>query len=496
VTRKSLFYQSKPSMSRHLANVCAVIAAWSLPALAMERPKLMVLPFVALEGAEGAATSKFNALVVEALKKRTDRVEVVGAAPSVRQPGPERLPAAKAPSAQALSALEAGRRAFDDLLFEDAVRDLRSGLDNLLSDPATCDFELVLDAQTKLAVAFFRMGEEMAAKAVLNELARLAPNHDLSPGYPPAFVREFAKAKKRLEKQPKGSISVDGPPGSTVFLDGRDLGMVPVLEEGVPLGLHFVRVEGSKGARFGQTVEVRSSGTKVKAVFAPAAASVPATALPDPRIGASLDEGTRDRVAMYARAAHVEYVVVAGVSPWADGQLVATAALFSLSRAGFSTLAPQIFDEGVLTANTEAFRLSEEICASVVAFGALAGLPLPLASRPKTAVAKPERPNVDPLDVAAPPARRVASLPRDAEVGAQPELRLRVLEHTSTVADDIDAKLSRDDAQVATAEVKSKGIPPWVWVVTGAAVAGAAVGGYFGYRALTTPVTGVVTATW
>jgi hypothetical protein len=40
-------------------------------------------------------------------------------------------------------------------------------------------------------------------------------------------------------------------------------------------------------------------------------------------------------------------------------------------------------------------------------------------------------------------------------------------------------------------------VPVWVWVVTGVVVAaGVGVGGYFGYTAITRPVSGTVTATW
>jgi len=41
----------------------------------------------------------------------------------------------------------------------------------------------------------------------------------------------------------QGYITVNSEPPGTVFIDGRDVGSVPVIEEPVPVGRHTIRVE-------------------------------------------------------------------------------------------------------------------------------------------------------------------------------------------------------------------------------------------------------------
>jgi hypothetical protein len=288
-------------MSRLNLLVCAFVAAASLTAHA-QKPRVVIVPFATGEGASETAAKKCHGLLTEELKTRSDVLELV-TPPQTSKPAPPPPPpsaggGAKGPSAEAVAALDAGKKAFDDLRFEDAVASLRKGIDAHLADPATADYEGVTDAYVKLAAAAFRMGEEKDAKAALLELARFSPTYVLPPGFPPVFQREFDKAKKRLEKQPKGSISIEGPAGSTAFLDGRDLGMVPVLEENVPGGAHFVKVEGTKGERFGQTVNLTGGVVKVKASFGGGGdrtvVTPKAAGLADPAIAMMIDEATQE----------------------------------------------------------------------------------------------------------------------------------------------------------------------------------------------------------
>ncbi len=150
------------------------------------------------------------------------------------------------------------------------------------------------EALVSIAVAQFRMGEEKGAQAALGTIARLDAAYKLPEGkFPPVFVREFEKAKKKVEKAAKGSISVDGPPGATAFVNGRDLGMVPAVDENLAIGTHHVVVEGTRGERFGQTVEVKGGTVKVRGVFSGAGSSAasPSASVtaPDPRVSATLD---------------------------------------------------------------------------------------------------------------------------------------------------------------------------------------------------------------
>lgn len=486
-------FSLKPS-----AVVCGLVVSLSLSAYA-QKPKVVVVPFAAGDGASETATSKFTSLFVDELKTRGDVLELVTppttkAAPPVAAPSAPTGSASKGPNPEAVAALEAGRKAFEDLRFEDAVAGLRKGIDGLLADPATADIEAVTDAYVKLAAASFRMGEEKDAKAALLDLARIGgPEYQMPPGFPPVFQREFEKAKKRLEKAPKGSLSIEGPPGATAYVDGRDLGMVPVLEENVSGGPHYVKVEGGRSERFGQVVQVTGGVVKVKASFGGAGERQVVTAkagVADPAISATIDNDTQNRLLAYVKAAGADYAFVGYVYKTSDSQLTAGTALFNPKKTAFTTLTPVAFDTDVLTANTEAYKLADDLTKKLTAFGAVASLPINLAVKPAkagtssgTVVARNDRPNNEDLEGSGPKStgKKVVLIPKDpqpekTEVKVDPEV-IKPVEGKPAEA--------------------SGGVPAWVWVVTGVAVAaGAGVGGYFGITALTKPVTGTVTATW
>ena len=440
-------------------------------AFAADRPKVVVAPFVARDGATEAAAAKFSQLAADELKARTDMTEAI-AAPVPKAGAPGEKGARRAPTSEVVGALKTGTKAFDELKFEDAVRELRRGVDGMLSDPATADFAAVADAYVKLAASYFRMGEEKEAKAALTELARLAPSTPVPANFPPVFARELDKAKKRLEKLPRGQVSVEGPSGSTAFVDGHDLGMVPVLEENLAAGMHYVRVENNRGERWGQSIEVKAGVTKARAVFAnPSTDRSPINIAGDPRIGSPVDDAMVSRLQAYTKAVGADFAMFGVVIKLSDSQLQAGAGLYSLKRNAVSLLSPVAFDAEVLSASGEVFKLCDEAVRRMINFGTPTALPIDLTlHKASAAVVK-----TDDLEVVA-PTRKPVLTPRETTVSALNEKPISV--------------------DSPKAEVKS-GVPAWVWVVTSVVVVGgAAVGGYFVVSNVTRPVTGTVNATW
>lgn len=469
-----------------------VAVAISAPLAHAQKPRVVLVPFVPGDGVSAAAASKFNALVVDELKSRPDVMDYAPS-PATKLPAAESASGAKRqPSAEAVGALDAGRKAFDDLRFDDATASLRKGIDGMLADPATADYEAVTDGYVKLAASAFRMGEEKAAKDTLLELARFAPNYTLPAGFPPVFQREFDKARKRLDKQPKGSVSIEGPPGSTAFIDGRDLGMVPVLEDNVPGGTHYVMVEGTKGERYGQAINVAPGTVKVKGSFGAGSDKRAViggnTAVTDPAVTSVVDEGVQGRLGPYMRAAGADFAVVGYVYKTSDSQLTAGTAIFSAKKGAFSALTPVTFDVDVLTANTEAYKLGAEIVQRLSVFGSSASLPLNLVSRgakagtSTVAAKKDDAPtNTDDLAVSGPRAKKVVLVPR------QPERVIAAVEEPPA-----------DLGEQPPEEIKADNKPViWPWIVVGVlVVGGAAAGTTVGVIEATKPVTGTVTATW
>ncbi|MDP3157807.1 MAG: hypothetical protein Q8N23_34370 [Archangium sp.] len=477
-------------MSRLIPLMCVACAVGASSAYA-QKPRVVVLPFASGEGASETASSKFHALLLEELKSRNDVLEIV-APPSTRPAPPPEKPGVvkRGPSAEAVAALESGKKAFDDLRFEDAVANLKKGIEGMLSDPATADYEGVTDAYVKLAAAAFRMGEEKEAKSALIEFARFAPNYELSAGFPPIFQREFDKAKKRLEKQPKGSVTIEGPSGSTAFLDGRDLGMVPVNDEIIPGGVHYVKVEGTKGEKFGQTINV-TGPVKVKASFGGAGERAPVVAskpvIVDPAITSSLDSGTQSRLIPYLKSVNADWALVGYVYKTTDSQLTAGTALFSVRKGQFAALTPVSFDTDVLTANTEAFKLSEEVVKRLTSFGAPASLPVNLATRPRTAtvLAKNDTPNnTDDIEASGPKSKKVVLLPQKR---VNPE-------------DQPPPDMGEKPPEEIKPDPKAGG-SAGMWIGIGLGVVAAGAAATFGIMGATStgpfkPVTGTVTATW
>lgn len=434
----------------------------------------MVVPFTAIDDAPEVAAGRFTGQVTEELRSRDDAVQLIGA-PAIAKADTPKSKSGK-PSPEATLALETGKKLLADLKFDEAAPALKKGIELSLADPGTADYPAVLEAHVSLAVAQFRTGLEDDAQKTLTQLARMEPGYSIPSGYPPAFTREFERAKKRLDKGGKGSMSVEGPPGSTVFIDGRDLGMVPVLEENLAFGTHYVKIEGSRGERFGQVVELKGGMVKVKGSFGDAPAKN-GGGVADPRVVASLDEATATRVQAYAKAANAEYAIVGIVYRTGDQQLTAGTALYSARRNGFAPLPAVSFDHEALTSNVEAFRLVEEIVKRVQSYGSTASLPLSLISKPQTklgtvATAK------DPDGTTG---SRVVAKPKLTPEGEDKKPTYVTAEPTPGTQD----------------KASSGGVPGWVWIVVGVGLAaGAGVGGYFIVNEATRPVTGTVTAQW
>jgi hypothetical protein len=438
--------------------MCALVG---VSAPAAERSKILVVPFVARDAATDEAATTFTQLANDELKARTDTVDFI-AAPQVKgTPAPA---VRRGPTPEVMAALHSGTKAFDELRFDDAIRDLRRGIDGLLSDPATADFAALHEANVKLAASYFRAGAEKEAKAALIDLARLSPTAVLPSGFPPVFQRELEKARKRLEKAPHGQISVEGPSGSTAFIDGRDVGLVPALDENLAAGLHYLRVEGSRGERWGQAVEVKAGVTKVRALFMNSTADrAPVNIAFDPRISSPVDDPMVARLQAYTKAAGADFALFGVVLRLNDTQLQASGALYSLKRNAVSLLTPVAFDSAVLTANTEVFNLGDEAIRRAISFGIATALPIDLMLHKAQSAAAVAPPALTP---------RPRPLPPSALVPGPTQ------------------------ATVAAPDVKT-GVPAWVWVVTGiVAAGGAAVGGYFVVSNVTRPVTGTVNATW
>lgn len=513
---------SVPRRIGGIIGIALVLQTTGLASFALaapDSPKVLLVPFLSGEGATSKQAQRFSTLLLEDLKTRDDSLVAVQAAlgnsSSSKQPVAANKGGAPASAQKALELITDGQTQLNDLKFDEAVVTLQKGIDLMLANPAYALYDRVLEAYVAMAVAHFRMGEEKKAQNALFAVARLQPSYTLPEGrYPPVFVRELEKMKKRAEKAVKGTVIIEGPMGATAFLDGRDLGMVPVTEENIPIGLHYVKVEGQKGERFGQQLNLKGTSAKVTAVFKGGPA--PVAAAPEPS-GNPMPTGLLDANAVYrlvqaCKATNSKYAIIGFVFRKNDQQLSANAALFSLDKQAFSVVPTVTFDGELLTANVEAFKLAETLVARMRSFEPTP-LPHNLASRGVAVAAAPKtdntgeyipevttrKPVVAPkeeertAEVTPPPSDEPK---RETSEGGVRALRTRsVVEgETPSSVDDID--LGPIEKRHVPGDDDKGGVAWWVWAAAGVLVAGAAGGTYYGVTQATKPVTGTVTARW
>lgn len=454
----------RSELGRRLAAMCLVSLALQGVALAAPRPRVGVIPFTALDPSASDLAKRLSEQVTRDLAGRQAALELLGGAASSQ-------PASTRANPEIDASLKEGKSQLADLRFDKAAVSLKRGIELALLDVATLDVPALLEAHVNLAVALFRQGEEKDAQAALATVARLDSEYSLPEGrFPPIFVREFEKARKRVAKAPTGSLSIEGPRGATAFVDGRDLGMVPVQEDDLRSGPHFVQVVGVKGERFGQRVEVSKGLTRVKAVFGGTAPAKPLALA----LSAQLDAATGAKLLALARASGADELLLGVVAKNEDGTHTLGAGLYSQQDAAVRKFPLLKLDAKTVVA------LGDRLETRLLEPGLTESFPVIL-------IPPPEKKQVvldETLDVSAVGASRVALKPDPTGE------RLRALDRKSVMDGDPLTQSTPSQPEV------SGGIPWWVWVAGGVATAAIAGGTYYGVSQAGRPVTGTVSARW
>jgi hypothetical protein len=150
------------------------------------------------------------------------------------------------------------------------------------------------------------LGDAASAFDDFVRAARFAPGRTLDPGrFPPAAREAHARAEAAVAAAGRSTLRVTGPAGARAFIDGSDMGPVPVRCEGLPRGEHFVRVELSGREPWVTRVTLSDPEATVRADPAPRRPAI------DPR----RPEG----LAAAGRARSAQLVIAVAVSAAADG---------------------------------------------------------------------------------------------------------------------------------------------------------------------------------
>jgi hypothetical protein len=164
----------------------------------------------------------------------------------------------------ARSTLQKGLDALGQLELEEAVGLLQDAVDHLVVVLPYIKKQELADAMVALASAHAQQGRRRASNAVLIRLLTWRADYEIDPQqYPPAMVAQVEEARRAVMKQARGEVRVESePPGAQVFVDGRYVGVTPVVATDLLVGEHFVtfkKLGYKKGLRVAQ-VSARAPG--------------------------------------------------------------------------------------------------------------------------------------------------------------------------------------------------------------------------------------------
>lgn len=197
------------------------------------------------------------------------------------------------------------RQAYDDLDYEGAATKWTEALEFFVKNPHLADARSLGDAHFFVGALAIQNGGKTHAKKATEEFVRaLLNNPDLTcdPQVYGADVKKaFDKALTELSSKGVGALTIDSsPPGATVSLRGKELGMTPIAEApSVPVGRHLLTFTKPGYEPAGAFADVSKEGVSAKPTLTAAPGYIEvrdaATALVGKGVGAkgSIPPGAR-----------------------------------------------------------------------------------------------------------------------------------------------------------------------------------------------------------
>jgi len=344
-----------------------ILGAWT----AFAQPRLTVF-FIEGEPSIQDFVEEVKTELMEALSQ-TKGVELI---PITRLMSPTEvllLPVVSNAFKEAYSAMEAKQFSEARVLFQKAI-------ELALKQPERANFRQIWDAHVAWAVASVEDGKEEEGRTALRALARLNPHHSLPRDLPPVFEREFERAKNWANRLPKSSLSIDSPEGALVSLNGRPVGIAPVVVHRLPRGTHYISIEDGNhfDMRFGQVVDLKSAQTQVRGAFSKLTIRLPAGFVVDPLLTPLLDAESAERLALLARDMNAAFVLVGFVKRLTPNHFHLSKTLFHAQKKQFLPLAPVGFSKSLVGKAFLGKRVADAVLQRIPSADSLPPVELPL----------------------------------------------------------------------------------------------------------------------
>ena len=223
------------------------------------------LPEVALVGlhVDGVDSDQAVAAVaaIERALEDSGKVEVVTPEEVARRiDGREQIIVSDAFLGPARALLDEGRVLYERASPDQAIPVLEEAVQAFNATMAyTTENRSLIEALLLLGFAHMVMGDEDTARRAFGRVALMDPSRELDEiNYAPRIVDFYAQVRAEVLAEGFGSIEVLTPlPGAEVYVDGRRVGVTPMVAEDLPVGRHFLAVIGSDGHRNFGVVEIQ-----------------------------------------------------------------------------------------------------------------------------------------------------------------------------------------------------------------------------------------------
>ncbi len=238
---------------RRLLHAATLVIVSATAATAMARPIAVIVRGV------GGHSERAAGIVSHELRAQLDadsRYEAVDLADLL---GGDAADKARKAFEIAAESVTKGRAAYDSLEMGVAIDELNTANSKFERHAAfVSDISKVTEVLMLLGAAQIMNGEEKPGARRLSQAIALEPKIEPDPRvFNPEMRAVFQDAATKLAKKSPGGLSINSTPGfAEVYLDGRFVGVTPVVLEQVVEGRHYVRVVREGYRPWGKVVEV------------------------------------------------------------------------------------------------------------------------------------------------------------------------------------------------------------------------------------------------